>query len=456
MPERSRLSDAERALIRRFEDAGQGHVFRFLRDVAPHEARALLAQAARIDLAALRAAAAPAPPPKRSEIAPPGDEFLPLADTASARRLRAEAEAHGLDELRGGRVAVVVAAGGQGTRLGSTAPKGLWPVGPASAKTLYQWQAEKVLHYVRRMGRPIPYVVMVSEATARATEEAFRWHGFFGLDPTWVRMPCQDALPPLDDEGRLLLETRSRIAMAPNGHGGLFAALRASKLLDLLADHGVTRLSYVQVDNPLAKPVDPVFLGLHELLGASISSKSVAKRGPEEKVGVFARVDGRPAVVEYTELTPEQAAARDGSGALLFGQGSIAAHVIDLAFARRIAEEGLPLHRARKRVPYVDAAGREVRPDAPNAVKLESFLFDAIPRAERSLVVETVRAEEFSPIKGNSGADSPDTARADLLAMFRGWHERAGVPLPRGALEVDPSKAPDEAAFRRLHGVSAA
>jgi len=296
---------------------------------------------------------------------------------------------------------------------------------------------------------------VVSDATARATEDALRWHNHFGLDPTWVRTACQASLPPLDGAGKLLLETKSRIAMAPNGHGGLFAALAGPKLLDLLADHGVTTLAYVQVDNPLARVVDPVFIGLHAGRGSLISSKSVAKRDASEKVGVFARVDGRPAIVEYSELTKDEAAATAPDGSLVYGQGSIAIHCVDVAFARRIAAEGLPVHRAEKKVPFVDDAGRPVAPAKPNATKFESFLFDAIPRAERSLVYEVARAEEFSPIKQNDGPDSPDTARADLIAQFRGWHERAGLPVPAGALEVDPSKAPDEEAFRRMHGLPA-
>jgi UDP-N-acetylglucosamine/UDP-N-acetylgalactosamine diphosphorylase len=445
------LSAEDRALIERFEAAGQGQVFRFLPKLPPADARALLAQARTIDLALIAKLGKLGDEAAHGAVEPPGDELLRLD---AARAKRSEAEKRGIEELAAGRVAVVVAAGGQGTRLGSAAPKGLWPVGPTSGKPLFQWQAEKVLYWARRLKRPIPYFVMVSEATQRATEDAFRWHGHFGLDATWVRLACQGSLPPLDDAGKLILEKPSRIATAPNGHGGLFAALRDAKLLDLLTDHGVRTLSYVQIDNPLIRTIDPAFIGFHVLAGADVSSKSVAKTNPDERVGVFARVGGKPAIVEYSELTAEQSRERAADGSLRFGQANIAAHCLDLDFARRMADEGLPVHRARKKVPFVDAAGAVVQPDKPNATKFESFLFDAIPRASRSVVLETTRADEFSPIKQNVGADSPDKARADLIALFRGWHERAGVPAPEGALEVDPSRAPDEAAFRLLHGKS--
>jgi UDP-N-acetylglucosamine/UDP-N-acetylgalactosamine diphosphorylase len=444
----------DRELIARFEAAGQGHVFRFLSSLPDAEARALLAQAARIDLAAVaRLAAGADVSGEIGAVAPPGDE---LVRREAAAALRPEAERRGLEELAAGRVAVIVAAGGQGTRMGSAAPKGMWPVGPASGKTLFQWHAEKVLHWARRLTRPVPLVVMVSEPTQRATEDFFRWHAYFGLDATWVRMPCQPSLPPLDARGRMLLDARSHIATAPNGHGGLFRTLADAKLLDLLADHGVRTLSYVQIDNPLIRPIDPVFIGLHAARASELSSKSVAKSAPGERVGVFARVAGRPGIVEYSELTDAQASARAADGSLVFGQGSIAAHCIDVAFAQRVAREGLPLHRASKKVPFVDDGGQRVTPSSPNATKFESFLFDAIPRAARSLVLETSREEEFAPIKQDHGADSPDTARAALLALFRGWHERAGLPVGEGALEVDPSKAPDESAFRRLHGLATA
>jgi UDP-N-acetylglucosamine/UDP-N-acetylgalactosamine diphosphorylase len=367
--------------------------------------------------------------------------------------MRNAARERGLEELRAGRVAVVIAAGGQGTRLGSPAPKGMWPVGPASGKPLLQWQAEKVLHWARELGRRVPLIVMVSDATLAKTQSFLRWHGHFGLDPTWVRTPCQPSLPPLDDDGRMLLASPSRIAMSPNGHGGIYQTLQESGLLDLLADHGIRTLSYVQVDNALVHPLDPLFLGFHQRMESLISSKSVLKTRPEEKVGVFARVNDRYAIVEYSELTEEQAHEVNTDGTLTFGHGSIAAHCIDLGFAQRIAEQGLPYHRAQKKVPHVDGTGAPVAPTEPNATKFERFLFDAIPLAPRSMVMETRRWEEFSPLKNADGEDSPATVRRDLEGLFRGWHERADLPVPDGALEVNPVEAPDERAFRLLHGL---
>lgn len=447
------LDAQDRQTIARFERAGQAHVFRFLETLDAAQAAELLADARGVDPDAVRTLHEQSEGPPPESIEPLGRELIRLEASDDFRRLRNAAHDRGLHEIAAGRVAVVVAAGGQGTRLGATAPKALWPVGPLSGKPLLQWHAEKVLHWARRTGRPVPFVVLVSDATARATEDFARWHGFFGLDPTWVRFVRQPSLPAVDDAGRILLSAPHRIALAPNGHGGVFRALADSHVLDLLADHGVRTLAYSQVDNPLIRTLDPVFVGFHIRNEAEFSSKSVPKVSPEERVGVFARVNGRTAVVEYTELPPERASAIDQQGVLLFSQGNIAAHCIDVAFARRVAAEGLPYHRARKKVPFVDESGNRVVPESANATKFECFVFDALPRAARAVILETVRADEFSPIKNSSGTDSPDTSRRDLIALFAAWHRRALLPVPEGALEVSPLEAPDEHAFRQRLGL---
>lgn len=451
----NRLDRPDQELVGRFEDAGQGHVFRFLPELSRAETEELLADARSIDPREVRQLMESRPPVHDvGAMEPPGAELIRLSDGDDYRRLRNAAHDRGIAEMREGRVAVVIAAGGQGTRLGSVAPKAMWPVGPLSGKTLLQWHFEKVLFWARQIGRAVPIVVLVSDATAKATDDYLRWNNWFGVDPTWVRLPKQRSLPSVDDSGKILLASKSRIALAPNGHGGTFAALRDSKLLDLFADHGVRTLSYVQIDNPLVRTLDPIFVGFHARRESEFSSKSVMKRSPQEKVGVFAQVGGRPAIVEYSELTDEQANAADDDGTLTYGQGNIAAHCIDLEFARRIADVGLPYHRARKKVVHVDDAGRTVSPSEPNATKFETFLFDALPLTQRSLIVETLRSDEFSPIKNGSGDDTPDSARRDLIELFRAWHHRAGRPVPTGSVEVSPLEAPDEHAFRRKLGLA--
>jgi UDP-N-acetylglucosamine/UDP-N-acetylgalactosamine diphosphorylase len=293
---------------------------------------------------------------------------------------------------------------------------------------------------------------MVSDATDQATRDFFAANDRFGLAEDDVHFVRQSSLPPLDAGGRLLLASRSSISMAPNGHGGLYAALVDGGVLDVLEQRGVRILSYIQIDNPLVRPVDPTFVGFHRRAESLISSKSVMKRHPGEKAGVFGRVDGSVSILEYSELSDRQAHEVNEDGQLTFGQGSIAAHCIDLGFARQVAADGLPYHRALKKVAFVDPSGELVQPDGPNATKFEMFLFDAIPRAARALVLETPREEEFAPIKNATGEDSPATCREALISQFRTWHRNAQLPVPDGPIEVDPLEAPDERTFQRLHG----
>ena len=450
MTSRTDLDDTDRATLAHFDAAGQGHVFAYLDELSSQEARALLDQAAAIDLDEVAALAAEqsAGEQAASTIAPPGDELIALADDFDGARAAA-ARVAGLELLREKRVAVVIAAGGQGTRLGSDRPKALYPVGPITRRSLLAWHVAKIRYWTIRLGHDIPVVVMLSDATAAPTRRFLADYQCFGLTPSVVHTPVQGALPPLDDDGRLLLESRSSIALAPNGHGGLYRALTDSGVAARLSEQGITTLSYIQIDNPLIQPLDAVFLGHHTTAASQISSKSVAKTQPAEKVGVFGRVGGRSSVIEYTELTDEQAQATDADGNLLFGQGSIAAHVIELDFAQQMAARGLPVHRARKKVPHVTtSSGTLIEPETPNATKYESFLFDAIPQAQRCLVVETRREDEFSPIKNASGVDSAESAAAHIQEQFVRWHVNAGLTPPTGRIEIDPEEAPDEAAFR--------
>jgi UDP-N-acetylglucosamine/UDP-N-acetylgalactosamine diphosphorylase len=224
-----------------------------------------------------------------------------------------------------------------------------------------------------------------------------------------------------------------------------------------MARRGVDTLFYYQVDNPLVRIADPVFLGLHADSGAEVSCKVVRKLDPMEKVGVLARCDGHVAVVEYTELDDEHRFARGEDGDLLFWAGNIATHVFDTGFVRRVAADAdrwLPFHVSEKAIPCVDDAGRPVTPTSPNGRKLERFVFDALPAARSVCAVEADRAREFSPVKNARGPDSPQTARRDLSAQYADWLASAGIPVPAGtALEIDHSRI-DSAQDARTAGLA--
>jgi UDP-N-acetylglucosamine/UDP-N-acetylgalactosamine diphosphorylase len=240
------------------------------------------------------------------------------------------------------------------------------------------------------------------------------------------------------------------LALSPDGHGGMLAALGKSSAPDLIRRRGLKQIFYFQVDNPLVKVCDPEFIGFHLLARSQVSTQVVAKRDPTEKVGVLAEIDGRTRIIEYSDLPQKDSERRAVDGSLELWAGNIAVHVFDVDFLTRTASTagGLPFHTARKKVPYFDESGKLVEPEATNALKFEKFIFDLLPAAERTLVVEVASAEAFAPVKNAPGSktDSPDTARAAMIAQHTGWLRAAGANIVEGTpVEVSPLWALDEA-----------
>jgi UDP-N-acetylglucosamine/UDP-N-acetylgalactosamine diphosphorylase len=430
-----------RERLRRY---GQEHALAFGDRLDDGERRGLVSQLEALDLEQLRKLYAQRDKP---QAAPPASRIRPVPVIPHDAPDREEKRKMGESALRRGEVAVLLVAGGQGSRLGFDHAKGMYPVGPVSRKSLFQVHAEKVQAAGRRYGKPLPFLVMTSTATHEETVAFFREQRFFGLGEGGVHFFQQGTMPALDlATGRLLLEAPGRLFLGPDGHGGTLTALAASGLLERMKMQGIRHVFYFQVDNPLVKVADPVFLGHHAAARAEVSSKVVAKRGPKEKVGVFARVDGRCSMIEYHELPDELAHATDENGRLVIWAGNPAIHLFDVGFLERMTRdpERLPFHLARKKVPHIDEAGRPVEPAAENGLKFERFIFDVLPAAERWAVVETTRAEEFAPLKNAEGEDSPATVEQALLAQAADWVTRAGgVVAPGARVEVSPLYALD-------------
>jgi UDP-N-acetylglucosamine/UDP-N-acetylgalactosamine diphosphorylase len=351
---------------------------------------------------------------------------------------------------------VLVVAGGQGSRLGFEHPKGMFPVGPVSRKSLFQIHAEKVQALGRRYKAVPPLLVMTSPATHDETVAYFADNRSFGLPAEALHFFCQGTMPALDlATGRLLLEDKDQLFLSPDGHGGTVTALARGGLLKRLRDRGIRHVYYFQVDNPLTKVADPVFLGHHLTRRAEVSAKVIAKEGPKDKLGVFTLVDGRCTIIEYSDLPDELAEARDEQGRLRLWAGSPAIHIFDLDFLDRVTRaDGLPFHVARKKVPHLDESGRPVQPQKENALKFERFIFDVLPLADRWAIVETARRDEFAPLKNASGADSPEAVAQALSNQAAEWLAAAGIEVPRDAagnatvpLEVSPLCALDAEEF---------
>ncbi len=362
-----------------------------------------------------------------------------VADAAHGDLYDRAAQA-GHDLIAAGKVAAFLVAGGQGTRLGYDGPKGEYPVTPVKSKPLFQVFAEQLLNYGKTFGKPVPWYVMTSDVNDAPTRAFFEKSGYFGLDRADVTFFVQGMMPAFSMDGQLLLADQDSLALSPDGHGGSLRALYKSGAIADMKRRGVEHLSYFQVDNPLVHVIDPLFLGLHALTGSQMSTKTIPKAGALEKVGNLVVGDGATQVIEYSDLPDELAKQTNPDGSLRFNAGSIGIHALTVEFVEHLNTGGrlkLPWHRAEKKVPYVDASGAAVKPDKPNAVKLEQFVFDAVPLARNAMVYTTDRAEEFSPVKNAEGTDSPATCKRDLIRRAGRWLAAAGVAVPMKGDEPD-------------------
>jgi UDP-N-acetylglucosamine/UDP-N-acetylgalactosamine diphosphorylase len=417
----------------------QSHLLAFWEQLNPAQRQNLLVQIERLDFSEIDEWAA-------KYIINPASAVIPVDFTPAPfysfnpagpkqERNYSKAKELGMELISAGKVAAFVVAGGQGTRLGFDGPKGNFPISPVKNKTLFEIFAETIAAVSEKYQTVCPWYVMTSPLNHAETKEIFRSNGYYGLDEKDIFIFQQDTLPNFDFDGRILLVDKADIACSPDGHGGSLKALYKSGAIEDMKRRGIEFISYWQVDNPLINIFDPLFIGLHALDKAEMSSKAVIKTGPKEKVGNFCLVDGKVTVIEYTEfneLPEEVVEKRNPDGSLAF-LGSIAIHIINRSFIEKLNQKGLslPLHRAVKEIPHIDQQGNLIEPDRPNGIKLESFIFDALPLASKSIILETLRSEEFAPVKNAAGVDSTESARKMMVARSAAWLESAGVAVPR-------------------------
>ncbi|MDR3233482.1 MAG: UDPGP type 1 family protein [Planctomycetaceae bacterium] len=340
----------------------------------------------------------------------------------------------GQEALRNRKVAAALVAGGQGTRLGFPHPKGMYPIGPASGATLFQIHCEKILAAQQQYGHTIPYCIMTSPATHQETVQFLHDNRYFGLQEKAVFLFCQGTMPAVSmTTGKVLLDTPSSIALSPDGHGGMLAAITRktaenaeSSILDTLEQRGIEYLFYHQVDNPLVQILSPEFLGYHIGSGSELTSQVVRKRFPTEKVGNIVEIGGRLRIIEYSDLPESAAKLTNPDGTLKIWAGSIAAHVFNTALLRRESKNkaSLPFHLAEKKVPYIDLqSGERIKPEQENAVKFERFIFDLLPSATNAVVVEVDPPHHYAPLKNapGSASDCPETVKQNIAALYPNW-----------------------------------
>ena len=414
---------------------GQEHVLRWYDQLDSKGRSSLLAQIERLDLNGVeRALATPFEKVDGRDLSPYLDVIEPHHEAWD------QSWTLGEKALRAGRVGTILVAGGQGTRLGFAGPKGAFPLGAVSGRTLYQIHVERLVALGRRYGVVPPLYVMTSEANHDATAALFAAHDNYGLPEERLIIFRQGLAPAVDETGKLLLDAPDHIVMSPNGNGGLFRALSECGALAHMEQMGVDTISYIQVDNPLALSCDPRFVGYHLLCRSEFSCKAIQKLGPDEKVGNYARVKGHLRIVEYTDIPVSLAEKTDAKGELLFRFSNPGLYIWSREFAARQAgREDLPFHKAHKKIPHLDETGNLVQPTAPCGYKLEAFAMDTLPDAERSVVLSSDRHIEFAPVKNASGPDSPDSARALMNRLYASWIIQAGGRILHREVQIEIS-----------------
>lgn len=439
------------ALIKMLSPHGQEHLVQFWNELSVNQQSVLEQQIRALDFVQLselfRQGTTPSNHAELAARAEPPPAFR--LDGQGNRFTVHEARRRGEEALAAGQIGAVLVAGGQGTRLGFDHPKGMYPVGPVSGASLFQILIEKLIAVSHRYGVRIPLYLMTSPATHEETLEYLERQQRFGLPAEDLLVFCQGTMPAVDaTSGRILLEAKGRLFASPDGHGGMLAAMDRCGVLADAQHRDLRGLFYFQIDNPLVAVCDPVFVGYHLLADSELSTQVVAKQQPAERVGNVVSVDGKVHIIEYSDLPADVGAVRNPDGSLRLWAGNIAVHVFDVAFLLRAAKDAhaLPFHIARKAVPFVDSSGQEVSPTEPNAIKFERFIFDLLPAAAHSMVMEIDGKRIFAPVKNAPGSatDSPESVRRQILDLHREWLTSAGATVEQAAVEISPLFALDE------------
>jgi UDP-N-acetylglucosamine/UDP-N-acetylgalactosamine diphosphorylase len=323
----------------------------------------------------------------------------------------------GENAIKNGKYAIVTMAGGQGTRLGHTGPKGTFDIGLDSHKSIFEILADSIKEESKKYNVNIPWYIMTSKENNEQTEEFFKQNNYFGINKDFIKFFEQGKLPMCDEQGKILVNEKGIIKEASDGHGGIFQSMKNGNVTTDMKNKGIEWAFIGPVDNVLVKMVDPVLLGVMIDKKVQAGGKSVVKANPSEKVGVFCKRNGKPGVVEYTEISKEMAEQVDQNGELVFGESHINCNLFSVNAINEIANKNLPYHIAHKKASYLDENGNLIVPEKPNAYKFESFIFDAFDMLDDMAILRVKREEEFAPVKNAEGTDSPETAR-ELYKKF--------------------------------------
>ena len=325
---------------------------------------------------------------------------------------KSELEKLGEKVLRQNQYAVVTMAGGQGTRLGWKGPKGTFKLDVGeNGKYIFEILAETLKKTTSKYGKEVYWYIMTSIDNNNETVKFFEEHNYFGYNKEKVKFFIQNILPLTDFDGNILFDKNLKVKEASDGNGGVFEALKKSKMLDDMKLHNIKWVYVCGVDNIMANMVDEILLGLAIKNNVPSASKSVKKAYPEEKVGIFCKKNGKPAIIEYIDMDEKMIYAEDEQGELLYGESNIVGHLFNIESLEKMTNYNFDYHCAKKKNSYIDENLQEVIPEETNTYKYEAFIFDGFEYLEDMVILRVNREEEFAPIKNQKGVDSPETAK---------------------------------------------
>ncbi|MBO5318357.1 MAG: UDPGP type 1 family protein [Ruminococcus sp.] len=393
--------------LKLLSEYGQEHILRYYDELSDDEKTGLLRQVELTDFSVL------------DDLKHKNDEsgkrgvFDPLGAVTveNIENNRDEYLNAGINAIKSGKAAAVMLAGGQGTRLGFNSPKGMFNMGENKELYIFQCQINNLMDVVKLTGTYIPLYIMTSEKNNSETIDFFEKHNYFGYDSNYVKFFIQDMAPSVDFSGKIFMESKSEMAVSPNGNGGWFSSIVRAGLLDEIREKGIEWINVFAVDNVLQRIADPMFIGAVISSGMQSGSKVVSKVSPDERVGVLCLEDGKPSIVEYYEMTDEMRNRVNENGDLSYKYGVILNYLFNVNKAVEILNNKMPIHIVEKKIPYMNEEGILVTPEKPNGYKFETLVLDMVHMQDSCLSYEVIRNKEFAPVKNATGTDSVDSAR---------------------------------------------
>lgn len=386
---------------------GQEHILAYYDELDSAEKQKLLSQIELIDFSVLENLN------EENNCSSKRGNFSPLGAVTISDIEKNKEKYHsiGADAIRNGKVATVLLAGGQGTRLGFEKPKGMFDIGVTKELYIFECLINNLLKVVADTGAYIPLYIMTSEKNHNDTVNFFEEKKYFGYDKNYVKFFIQDMAASVDFNGKIYMESKSDISISPNGNGGWFSSIVRAGFLKDIKRNGIEWINVFAVDNVLQQIADPCFIGAVIDSGSQSGSKVVSKVSPDERVGVLCLEDGKPSIVEYYEMTDEMRELLTEDGELAYKYGVILNYLFSVDRLEEIIAEKMPVHVVKKKIPYMDTNGELITPDEPNGYKFETLVLDMVHLQKSCLPYEVERYKEFAPVKNSEGVDSVDTAR---------------------------------------------